>query len=915
MAEKRERILLIGEPILDETEKVSELKHVRTVARHSDNPYYSHGRPKSALGGVFFIGRFLARSCSIDLVYPHPAASGKADFADLVDDLARLDCMTLYPIEVGASLFRIRRILKCYKNDDSGIRNAETILRIESGQISVLKRQEEQRVLDEVSSVIESYQEGSRCSAVVLADYDLGLFTPTFLERLGKILQNELSGVPIIVYSGKTWSKFSRLPQSYIVSDYAEALGDLERSHLVEVPQSSPPASGLFPIMAENFSNLRGVVLVNSWNILAGSWRRTANEVEGQFFEILSTDERMRVPAGYRALITTCVALGVIGRRDLKETLASAHKVASHAQLHLIETLRDDQLNFDNRPHVPDMSVDLRSFRVTPRNPAPLETSNSTPAGEIVTAMFCYASEQAETMQLLERYLQKVITQGILRIESDRQLLAGDRWKQRIEEKLKSSDLIVLILSLDFLESDECRDEMKLAIECSKHATVVPVKYQLVPNSGDLKKIREFHWVPKGDLAINEFQHPAKGVLQVAEELAEVVKKIHANRRAPRALQSDAELTHETLKKKRIELTDVAMAYYMSDSRTPSILNYFHEKTGIPVLCKNEWLPETPIEVEKLELHWMNNAPAIRSTENSELLDELQRRKGAHPLFDGDLYRLVDFNGKSFTFCRGKYFDFLRTCESLGWELAKAYRQEGPTLRRGMVPHRDAHDVDDFRSACTAFGTCTLVIRKNEDGTQEFLLNQRSDRLSETPGMCHVIPAGTFQPAFHNGKYSKEQFAFTENIFREFVEELIDDEQIRASTEDDVDFKSLLPKRARNFIERVKEKKKYSLWHLGSVVDPVNLKPEIHTVMILERCEMELDAWKVSWETSEDLLEWREFARESVESVLQEKTLVPTARAHLHLVLHHFDFLVDAVARHGETGSRAASASTSGRRL
>jgi hypothetical protein len=257
---------------------------------------------------------------------------------------------------------------------------------------------------------------------------------------------------------------------------------------------------------------------------------------------------------------------------------------------------------------------------------------------------------------------------------------------------------------------------------------------------------------------------------------------------------------------------------------------------------------------------------------------------------------LLDIKGAEFLFCPGSYFDFLRTGEYLGWELAQNYHPEadngGDSYKEIVLPFRDNCEVIDFRSRCTAFGTCTLVITRNQDGKHKFLLNKRSESLGETPGLLHVIPAGTFQPAFSNGEYSKKYLSFTENIFREFVEEIVDDEFLRGNTEKGLDIDDLLAKKARDFFKTVKEKGRYNLCHLGTVIDPVNLKPEILTVMIIDECYMELEKWTPSWETDENLY-LKDFCKEEIETVLNGPKLVPTCRAHLFLVHRNFDFLME----------------------
>ena len=96
--------------------------------------------------------------------------------------------------------------------------------------------------------------------------------------------------------------------------------------------------------------------------------------------------------------------------------------------------------------------------------------------------------------------------------------------------------------------------------------------------------------------------------------------------------------------------------------------------------------------------------------------------------------------------------------------------------------------------------------------------------------------------------------------------------------------------RSLRFIETVKEGNRFELWYLGTVLDPVNLKPEVLTVLILHERDLEFKEWKVSWETKGDLY-WKDFNKRELGMVLGQGNTVPTGRAHLHLVHHHFRFL------------------------
>jgi hypothetical protein len=73
--------------------------------------------------------------------------------------------------------------------------------------------------------------------------------------------------------------------------------------------------------------------------------------------------------------------------------------------------------------------------------------------------------------QLLER-------QGLISSWHDRKISPGDRWKDVIDENFKRADIIILLISADFIASDYCYEvEMKTALERHENgeAWIVPI--------------------------------------------------------------------------------------------------------------------------------------------------------------------------------------------------------------------------------------------------------------------------------------------------------------------------------------------------------------------------------------------------------------------------------------------------------
>src|SRR5437588_11802535 len=95
-----------------------------------------------------------------------------------------------------------------------------------------------------------------------------------------------------------------------------------------------------------------------------------------------------------------------------------------------------------------------------------------------VSIFFCYAHEDEDLLNKLKRHLWPLQRQGLITIWHDRDISAGTEWEQEISEQLNTAQIVLLLISPDFIASDYCYGiEMKRALERHnrKEAHVIPV--------------------------------------------------------------------------------------------------------------------------------------------------------------------------------------------------------------------------------------------------------------------------------------------------------------------------------------------------------------------------------------------------------------------------------------------------------
>jgi internalin A len=91
---------------------------------------------------------------------------------------------------------------------------------------------------------------------------------------------------------------------------------------------------------------------------------------------------------------------------------------------------------------------------------------------------YSYSHKDEALRDELETHLKLLQRQGLIQPWHDRRIAPGQEWKDEIDTNLERADIILLLVSADFIASDYCYDiEMKRALERyeAKEAEVIPV--------------------------------------------------------------------------------------------------------------------------------------------------------------------------------------------------------------------------------------------------------------------------------------------------------------------------------------------------------------------------------------------------------------------------------------------------------
>ena len=187
----------------------------------------------------------------------------------------------------------------------------------------------------------------------------------------------------------------------------------------------------------------------------------------------------------------------------------------------------------------------------------------------MIEVFFSYAHEDEKLRDDLAKQLKLLERQGVISAWHDRQIVAGSEWGRAIDTHLDSAQVILLLISPDFLASDYCFDiEVKRAME--RHETgearvipvvLRPVDYWQEASFGKLQAL------PTNAKPVTTWENRDEAFRIVAQGIRQAIAQLTAN--PPRPSSADSSVTvaapestsltsgeHRRLETEREELQD-----------------------------------------------------------------------------------------------------------------------------------------------------------------------------------------------------------------------------------------------------------------------------------------------------------------------------------------------------------------------
>jgi hypothetical protein len=146
-----------------------------------------------------------------------------------------------------------------------------------------------------------------------------------------------------------------------------------------------------------------------------------------------------------------------------------------------------------------------------------------------VKIFFWYAHEDEILLKKLKTHLRPLQREGQIDVWYDRDISAGTEWEQEIDKHLKTADIILLLISPDFMDSDYCYGiEMKKALERHKRREVSVIPIILRPCYWRISGLDKLQALPTDAMPVissswhnldEAFFDIAEGIQKAAEKL------------------------------------------------------------------------------------------------------------------------------------------------------------------------------------------------------------------------------------------------------------------------------------------------------------------------------------------------------------------------------------------------------------
>ena len=147
---------------------------------------------------------------------------------------------------------------------------------------------------------------------------------------------------------------------------------------------------------------------------------------------------------------------------------------------------------------------------------------------------YSYAHEDELFRVELEKQLSLLQRNGLITGWHDRQIGAGQNWRDEIDAHIRSAHIILLLVSPDFIASDYCYGtEMRIALERQRSHEAIVIPVLLRPIDWRTAPFSHLQALPSNAVAITKWDNLDQAIADVARGIRQAVTRYHAPEQKP----------------------------------------------------------------------------------------------------------------------------------------------------------------------------------------------------------------------------------------------------------------------------------------------------------------------------------------------------------------------------------------------
>ena len=140
-----------------------------------------------------------------------------------------------------------------------------------------------------------------------------------------------------------------------------------------------------------------------------------------------------------------------------------------------------------------------------------------------ISVFFSYAHKDKDLRDRLDVFLSPLKRSKKIDTWHDKAILAGESWDDEIKGHLENADVVLLLVSADFLASDYCNYEIEVAMQRRSAGLAKALPIILKPCAWKITELAKVQALPEGGKPITQWDNMDEALLSVVEGIQKVM--------------------------------------------------------------------------------------------------------------------------------------------------------------------------------------------------------------------------------------------------------------------------------------------------------------------------------------------------------------------------------------------------------